>query len=172
MYPVPIDIQAIHHEKPTLEEREVMKLLLHNTPSYNDDLPSYAQSIKLISTTSTRHPVNNETPDLYSEGAMLSKFIYEGRPTTTKRTFVALLCLTSHSTFYECSRSILCQPQHPPHSPSTRLRVINSYSLHLERKISSPLTSNISPYVYSEPSDEPIRRLYGFPSQQKTIDDH
>ena len=103
---------------------------------------------------------------------MLSKFIHEGRPTTTKRTFVALLSLTSHSTFYECSRSILCQPQHPPHSPSTRLGVIISYSLHLERKITSPSTSIISPYVYSEPSDETIRRLYGVPSKENIIDDH
>ena len=89
--------------------------------------------------------MNTVTPDLYFQGARLSKFILEGRPTTTKWTFVALLSLTSHSTFYECSRSILCQPQHPPHRPSTRLGVIISYSLHLERKITSPSTSIISP---------------------------
>ena len=70
------------------------------------------------------HPGNNETLNLYSEGATLSKGIHEGRPKPTKQTFVALLSLTSHSTFYECSRSILCQPPHPPHSPSTRLGVI------------------------------------------------
>ena len=29
--------------------------------------------------------MNNETLDLYREGATLSKFIHEGRPTTTKR---------------------------------------------------------------------------------------
>ena len=58
----------------------------------------------LIFTTSTTHLVNNKTLDLHSEGAMLSKFIDEGRPTTTKPTFVALPSLTSHSTFYECSR--------------------------------------------------------------------
>ena len=76
-YQVLIDIQAIHHEKPTLEAHEVMKLLRRDTTSSNDDLPSYEQSIKLISTTSTTHPVNNETPDLYPEGATLSKLIYE-----------------------------------------------------------------------------------------------
>ena len=52
-----------------------------------------------------------------------------------KPTFVALPSLTSHSTFYECSRGILCQPQDSPHSPVTRLGVIISYSLRLERKI-------------------------------------
>ena len=82
--------------------------------------------------------VNNETLDLYAEGAMLSKFIHEGRPTTTKPTFVALPSLTSYSTFYDCSRGILCQPQASPHSPLTRLGVIISYSLRLERKITLP----------------------------------
>ena len=82
--------------------------------------------------------MNNETLDLYSEGATLSKFIHEGRPTTTKPTFVALPSLTSHSTFYKCSRSILCKPQDSPHSPLMRLGVIISYSLHLERKITLP----------------------------------
>ena len=98
--------------------------------------------------------MNNETLDLYSEEATLYKFIHEGRPTTTKPTFVALPSLTSHSTFYECSRSILCKPQDSPHSPLTRLGVIISYSLHLERKITLPSTSIILPYIYSEPHDE------------------
>ena len=80
-----------------------------------------------------------------------------------KPTFVALPSLTSHSTFYECSRGILCQPQDFPHSPLTRLGVIISYSLPLERKITLPSTSTISPYVYSEPSAETMRRLYGVP---------
>ena len=54
----------------------------------------------------------------------MSKIVHEGRPTTTKPTFVALPSLTSHSTFYECSRGILCQPQDSPHSPLTRFGVI------------------------------------------------
>ena len=87
--------------------------------------------------------MNNATLDLYTEGATLYKFIYKGRPTTTKPTFVALPSLTSHSTFYECSRGIPCQPQDSPHSPLTRLGVIISYSLRLERKITLPLTSII-----------------------------
>ena len=90
--------------------------------------------------------MNNETLDLYLEGATLSKFIHEGRPTTTKPTFFALPSLTSHSTFYEYSRGILCQPQDSPHSLLTRLGVIISYSLRLERKITLPSTSIISPY--------------------------
>ena len=68
----------------------------------------------------------------------MSKFIHKGRPTTTKPTFVALPSLTSHSTFYECSRGILCKPQDSPYSPLTRLGVIISYSLRLERKITLP----------------------------------
>ena len=112
--------------------------------------------------------MNNETLDLYSEEATLSKFIHEGRSTTTKPTFVALPSLTSHSTFYGCLRSILCKPQDSPHSPLTRLGVIISYSLHLERKITSPSTSIISAYVYSEPSDETIRCLHGVPSEETT----
>ena len=66
---------------------------------------------------------------------MLSKFIHKGRLTTTKPTFVALPSLTSHSTFYECSRGIPCQPQASPHRHLTRLVVIISYSIHLERRI-------------------------------------
>ena len=111
------------------------KLLRHDTTSSNDDLPSYAQSIKLISTTSTTHPVNNETPDLYPEGATLSKFIYEGRSTTTKPTFVALPYLTSYSTFHESSRGTPCQPQASLHRHLTKLVVIILYSICLERKI-------------------------------------
>ena len=83
--------------------------------------------------------VTNKTLDFYSEGATLSKIIHEGRLTTTEPTCVALPSLTSHSTFYKCSRSILCKPQTCPHSPRTRLGVIISYSLGLERKITLPL---------------------------------
>ena len=151
---------------------EVTKLHYCDSRSSNDEFSSYTQSIKLIFTTSTTSPVDNETLDLYLEGAMLSKFIHEGRPTTTKPTLVALPSLTSHSTFYEYSRGILCQPQDSPDSPLTRLGVIISYSLHLERKITLPSTSIISPYVYSKPSDEPIRCLYGVPSKVNYISDH
>ena len=115
-----------------------MKLHYRDSTSSNDEFSSYAQSIKLIFTTATTHPVNNETLDLDFEGVALSKFIHEGRPTTTKTTFVALPSLTSHSTFYECSRGILCQPQDSPHSPLTRLGVIISYPQCLERKITLP----------------------------------
>ena len=60
-----------------------------------------------------------------------------------KPTFVALPSLTSHSTFYECSSGILCQPQDSPHSPLTRLGVIIFYSLRLESKTTLLLTSII-----------------------------
>ena len=126
-----IGIQGLHYEKYTVEARKVTKLHYRDLTSSNDEFSSYAQSIKLIFTTSTTHPVNNETLDLYSEEATLSKFIHEGRPTTTKPTFVA---------FYECSRGIRCQPQDSPHRHLTRLGVIISYSLHLERKITLPST--------------------------------
>ena len=130
-----IDSQAIHHEKPTLEVREVTKLHQRDSTSSNDDFTSYTGSIKLIPTTSTTHPVHNVTPDLYLEGATLSKFIYEGRLTTTKPTFVALPYLTSHSTFHDCSRGTPCQPQASPHRQLMRLVVIISYSICLERRI-------------------------------------
>ena len=136
-----IDIQAIHHEKLTLEARKVTKPLQHDMTSSSDDLPSYAQSIKFISSTSTTHPVNNDTPDLYLEGATLSKFIHEGRPTTTKPTFVALPYLTSYSTFHECSRGTPCQPQASLHKQLTKLVVSISYSIRLERKITLLSTS-------------------------------
>ena len=111
--------------------------------SSNDELPCYAKSIELIPTTSPTHLVYNETPDLYSEGAMLSKFIHEGRPTNTKQTFVARPSLTSHSTFCECSRGIHCQARDSLHSPLMRLVVIISYSPRLERKITLPSISII-----------------------------
>ena len=81
------------------------------------------------------HTVNNETIGLYPEGATLSKFIHDGQLMTTKPTFVALPSLTSHSTFYKCSRGIPCQPQDSPHRHLTRLVVIISYSIRLERRI-------------------------------------
>ena len=138
MHHIFIGIQALHHEKSTLEVRKVMKLHYRSSTSSSNEFTSYAQSIKLISTTSTTHLMNNVTLDFYLEGATLSKIIHEGRPTTTKPTLVSVPSLTSHSTFYECSRSILCKPQDFPHSPLTRLGVIISYSLRLERKITLP----------------------------------
>ena len=141
MFQVLIAIQAIHHEKPTLEVRKVTKLLWRDTTSFNDDFTSYGGSIKLIPTTSTIHLVKNEAPDLYPEGATLSKFIHEGRPTTTKSTVVALPNLTSHPTFHECSRGTPCQPQASLHKHLTKMVVIISYSIHLERKITSLSTS-------------------------------
>ena len=130
-----IDIQAIHHEKSTLEARKVMKLHWRDSTSSNDEFSSYALSIKFNPTRSTPHPVNNETLDLYFEGATLSKFIYEEILITTKPTFVALPSLTSHSTFYECSRGTPCQPQASPHRHLTKPAVITSYSIRLERRI-------------------------------------
>ena len=135
-----IRIQAIYHDEYTLEAHEVMKLHYRDSTSSNDEFSSYSQSTKLIFTRSTRLLINNKPLDLYTEGAMLSKFIHEGRPTTTKPTFVALPSLTSHSTFYECSRDIPCQPLDSPHRHLTRLGVIILYSLRLERKITLPLT--------------------------------
>ena len=87
--------------------------------------------------------MSTETLDLYSKEARLSKFIYKGIPTTTKPTFVALPSPTSHSMFYKCSRGLPCQPQDSSHSFLTRLVVIISYSLRLERKITLLSTYNI-----------------------------
>ena len=129
-----IDIQAIRHEQPTLEACKVTKLLRRDTTSSNDDFTSNARSIKLISTPSTTHPVKNETRDSYPERATLSKIIHEGRPTTTKPTFVTLPNLTSHSTFHECSKGAPCQPQASLHKHLTKQVVIISYSTHLEKR--------------------------------------
>ena len=111
----------------TLEVREVTKLLRRDTTSSNDDFTSYRRSIKLIPTSSATHPVKNETPDPYPERATRSKIIHEGRPTTTKPTFVALPNLTSHSTFHECSKGTPCQPQASLHKHLTKPVVIISY---------------------------------------------
>ena len=119
-------------------KREVTKLHYCDSTSSNNEFSSYAQSIKLISTKSTTHSVNNETLDLCFEGTTLSKFIHEGKTDNHETDFVALPSFTSHSTFYECSRSILCKPQDSPHSPLTRMGAIISYSLRLERKITLP----------------------------------
>ena len=146
--------------------RKVTKLLYRDSTSYDDEFSSYALSINLIFTSTTTHEVINETLDCYAGGATLTKFSYERRLTTTKPTFIALPSLTSHFTFYECSRGRFCQPQDSPHSPLTRLGVIISYSQHLERMITLPSTFIISPYVYSKPSDETIRHLYGVPSRE------
>ena len=74
---------------------------------------------------------------------MLSNFIHEGRPTTTKLTLVDLPSSIDHSTFLECSKGILCLPPTSHHSSLTRPVVIISYSLCPGRKITSPSTSTI-----------------------------
>ena len=118
--------------------REVTKLHYWDLTSSNDEFSSYAQSIKFKITRSTTKLVTNRSLYLYLEGATLSEFIHEERMTTTKPSFIALPSLTSHFTIYKCLRGILCQPEDSPHSTSTRLGVIISYSLHLERKITLP----------------------------------
>ena len=142
-HPVFNDIQALHHEKLTLGAREVTKLLQRDTTPSKDEFPSYVRSIKLIPTTSTTHPVNNETLNLYSEGATLSIFIDKGRPTTTKLTVIALPSSINHSNPCECSKGILCLAHTFHHSPLTKPFVITSYFLRLERKIMLPSTSTI-----------------------------
>ena len=122
---------------------EITKLHKHDTTSSYDEILCYAQSYKFIPTTSTTHPMNNETPNLYSEGAMLSNFIHEGRPTTTKLTLVDLPSSIDHSTSRECSKGILCLAPTFNHSPLTRPVVIISYPLRLGRKNTLPSTSTI-----------------------------
>ena len=167
-----IGIQALHHEKSALEAHKVTKLHYHDLTSSNNEFSSYAQAIMLIVTTSTTYPVDNETLDLYTEGMTLSEFIHEGRPTTTKPTFVALPSLTIHSIFYKCSRGRLCQPQDPSQAFD---KTGCDYFLFPTPGKKDHITIDpeiISPYVYSEPSDEPIRHLYGVPSKDNYISDH
>ena len=87
-----------------------------------------------------------------------------------KPTFIALPSLTSHSTFYECSRGILCKSQDSPHSFFDETGC--DYILFPTPGTKDHITIDpeiLSPYVYSEPSDEPIRRLYGVPSIENYI---
>ena len=124
-------IQAQQHEKPILEVNETTKLHKRDTTSSYDEFLRYAQPYNLIPTASTTHPVNNETQYLYSDGATLSIFIHEGRPTTTKLTLVDLPSSIDHSTFHECTKGILCLAPTSHQSPLTRQVVIISYPLHL-----------------------------------------
>ena len=148
----------LQHKKTIFEVNEITKLHKHHTTSSYDEFLCYAQSYKLILTTSTTHPVNNETPNLYSEGATLSNFIHEGRPTTTKLTLVDLPSSIDHSTFHECSKGILCLAPISHHSLLTRPVVIISYSLHLGRKITLLLTSTI--HWKTERESTPKKLIY------------
>ena len=79
-YQVLIDIQAIHHEKPTLEAHEVTKLHQRDLTTSNDEFSSYAQLIKLIFTRATTHSVDNETLDyIVEERCCLNIFMKEDR---------------------------------------------------------------------------------------------
>ena len=129
-----------------------------DTTSSYDEFLRYAQPYKLIPTTLTTHPVNNETPNLYSEGATLSIFIHEGRPTTTKLTLVDLPSSIDHSTFHECSKGILCLAPTFHQSPLTRPVVIISYYLRLGRKSTLPSTSTIR--WKTERESTPKRLIY------------
>ena len=137
---------------------ETTKLHKRDTTSSYDEVLRYAQPYKLIPTPSTTHPVNNEAPNLYSEGATLSNLIHEGRPTTTKLTLVDLPSSIDHSTFRECSKGILYLPPTFHHSPLTRLAVIISYSLRLGRKNTLPSTSTIR--WKTERESTPKRLIY------------
>ena len=136
-----------------------------DTTSSYDKFLRYAQPYKLIPTTSTTHPVNNETPNLYSEGATLSIFIHEGRPTTTKLTLVDLPSSIDHSTFHECTKGILCLAPTSYQSPLTRQVVIISYSLHLGRKNTLLSTSTIR---WRTEKESTLKRLIYSPSRSGT----
>ena len=137
---------------------EITKLHKRDTTSSYDEFLRYAQSYKLILTTSTTYPENNETPNLYSEGATLFNFIHEERPTTTKLTLVDLPSSIDHSTFRECSKGTLCLPPTLHHSLLTRLVVIILYSLRLGRKNMLPSTSTI--HWKTESESTPKRLIY------------
>ena len=137
---------------------ETTKLHKRDTTSSYDELLRYVQPYKLIPTTSTTHPLNNVTPNLYSEGAMLSIFIHEGRPTSTKLTLVDLPSSIDHSTFHECSKGILCLAPTFHHNPLTRPVVIISYSLRPGRKNTLPSTSTTR--WKTERESTPKRSIY------------
>ena len=137
---------------------ETTKLQKRDTTYSYDKFLRYAQPYKLIPTTSTTHLVNNETPNLYSEGARLSFFIHEGRPTTMKLTLVDLPSSIDHSTSHECSKGILCLAPTFHQSTLTRPVVIISYSLRLGRKSTLPSTSTIR--WKTERESTPKRLIY------------
>ena len=148
----------LQHEKTILEVNETTKLHKRDTTSSYDEFLRYVQPYKLIPTPSTTHLVNNETPNLYSEGATLSIFIHEGRPTTTKLTLVDLPSSIGHCTFHECSKGILCLAPTSHHSPLTRPVVIISYSLRLGRK--NTLLSTSTTRWKTERESTPKRSIY------------
>ena len=141
------------------------KLHKRDTTSSYDEFLRYSQPYKLIPTTSTTHPVNNETPNLYFEGAKLSILIHEGRPTTTKLTLVDLPSSIDHSTFHECTKGILCLALTSHQIPLTRQVVIISYSLHLGRK--NTLLSTFTIRWMTEKESTPKRLIYS-PSKSGT----
>ena len=124
-----------------------MKLHKRDMMSFYDEFLRYAQSYKLILTTSTTHQVNNETPNIYSEGASLSNFIHEGRPTTTKLTLIDLPSSIDHSTFRECSKGILCLPPTSHHSPLTRPVVIILYTFSCPTFTTNQVTNSYDTYT-------------------------
>ena len=144
---------------------ETTKLHKRDTTSSYDEFLRYAQPYNLIPTPSTTPPVINETPNLYSEGATLSIFIHEGRPTTTKLTLVDLPSSIDHSTLHECTKGILCLAPTSHQSPLTRQVVIISYSLHLGRKNTLLSTSTIR--WRTEKESTPKRLTYS-PSRSGT----
>ena len=144
---------------------ETTKLHKRDTTSSYDEFLCYAQPYKLIPTTSTTDPVNNETPNLNSEGATMSNFIHEGRPTTTKLTLVDLPSSIDHSTFHECTKGVLCLAPTSHQCPLTRQVVIILYSLHLGRKNTLLLTSTIR--WRNEKKSTPKRLIYS-PSKSGT----
>ena len=90
-----------------------------------------------------------------------------------KPTFAALPSLTSHSTFYECLRCILCKPQDSPHSPLTGLVVIISYSLCLERKITLPsIQESFRPTFTPSQAMKQFGAYTAAPAKKTTISDH
>ena len=109
--------------------------------------------------------MKNETLNQYSEGATLSIFIHEGRPTTTKLTLVDLPSSINHSTFHECTKGILCLAPTSDQRPLTRQVVIISYSLHLGRKNTLLSTSTIR--WRTEKESTPKRLIYA-PSKSGT----
>ena len=155
----------LQHEKSILEVNETTKLHKRDTTSSYDEFLRYAQPYNLIHTTSPTHPVNNETANLYSEGATMSIFIHEGRPTTTKQTLIDLPSSIDHSTFHECTKGILCLAPTSHQSSLTRQVVIISYSLHLGRKNTLPLTSTI---CWRTKRESTPKRLIYSPSRSGT----
>ena len=215
-----------------MEAHEITKLHKHDTTSSYDEFSCYAQPYKLIPTTSTTHPVSNETPNLYSEVEFYSRRKTDNYETDLRCPSIFHQSFYLPRMFERYTLSTTSFPSQtfdktgcdyflfPTPGKKNNITVDIHYSLehhnginteevdllklkaandlpswyplfHLPYQIdvkvtctgfhvyvdiiyidSSPDPDIFAPYIYRDPSDEFIRRLYGIPSKENYISDY